>query len=608
MRIRQTLSRLRGDNSGAFAVLAAIMFVPIFGGMAATGVDMSMWYRHIDQMQTAADAAALAGAPALPGNPDLAKSMALDYAARNGYSNDGTTTVTAELSDAPNEIRVTIDTEVPNSFGALLGHPTQRLIRSSEADYSPGLETGGLCNILGNEPNDSGGGTWYQGWNTSSNGPDPCRRNAGFYLRAGFPGSTSAITDKAFGDRYLTKLCKTAGTYGCEGGQNGDYSPTGYFYKLHVSKPGRVHLQAYDPAMIHTGTTCADMPRGVWAANNTLNPFVTDARTRYAGAAAATPDVPPNSGTGAGSQVSWCTGDFSGYLSSITPSVAGTDQDAAKGNGGTTLYGVRADNGGGDPMAGELLGGCEKKFNNYVGDLSQALDQTKAGYNATVARTFHQWVDLCSFDAPAAGDYWIQVRTDQPSHLSDLTAALNSRTPGSSTAAGLNGYSLRARIDAEYGTNSSDVLQISAQTRLAMFMNAASTRTFWLARVTPENAGRTMTVSMFDVGDISDSGSVTARVFDGGGQTLSNCTASGPGAGYSGLKDTCQISGMRANTHNGKVQLLHVPIPANYTCNVDDPRSCWLYLSFSISGGVTNSYDTVSWSVGIDADPVRLTK
>lgn len=603
------LSRLRAlpsDRRGVFAVLTAIMFVPILGGMSAIGVDMSMWYRHVDRMQTAADAAALAGAPALPGSPDRAKQLALDYAARNGYSNDGTTSVTAELADAPNEIKVTISTTVPNSFGSLLGYSTQQLTRSSQADYTPGLQTGGLCNLLGNEPIDSSGNTWYQGWNTSTYGADPCRRDAGFYLRAGFPGNTNAITDKAYGDRWLTKTCRTAGTAGCDGGTSSDFAPTGHFYRVHVDRPGRVEVQAYDPALIHTGTTCSDMPRGVWAPNNTINPFVTDARLRYAGAAAATPDVPPNSGTGAGSQVSWCAGDFAGSLSSITPSVAGTDQDAARANGGATLYGVRSDNGNGDPMGGDLL--CENKFNNYVGDLSQALDTTKGGYNTNVARSFRQWVSLCSFDAPAAGDYWVQVRTDFPSTVSNLTSALNSRTSGGSTAAGLNGFALRAKIDGVYGTNPSTAIQISAEGRMSAFMNAASTRPFWIARVLPSQAGRTMTVSLFDVGDISDSGTVTARVrMDG--LTLAGCTGTGPTAAYSGNLTNCQVSGMRASTHNGKVQQIHVPIPANYTCNVNNPRDCWMYLSFSTTVSTAlNTYDTVSWSVGIDADPVRITR
>ena len=52
-------------------------------GMAALVVDGGSWYQADRQLQTAADAAALAGAQHLPTEQTEARTVALDYAQKN---------------------------------------------------------------------------------------------------------------------------------------------------------------------------------------------------------------------------------------------------------------------------------------------------------------------------------------------------------------------------------------------------------------------------------------------------------------------------------------------------------------------------------------------
>ena len=58
------LTRFRDDSGQAFVFIAAILTALV--GMAALVVDVGSWYQADRRLQTAADAAALAGAQELP--------------------------------------------------------------------------------------------------------------------------------------------------------------------------------------------------------------------------------------------------------------------------------------------------------------------------------------------------------------------------------------------------------------------------------------------------------------------------------------------------------------------------------------------------------------
>jgi Flp pilus assembly protein TadG len=79
--MRAVSSRL-GCESGQVFVFVAFMLVALVG-MTSLVIDVGAWFHAQRKLQTAADAAALAGAQHLPTQQSTALSVALDYAQRN---------------------------------------------------------------------------------------------------------------------------------------------------------------------------------------------------------------------------------------------------------------------------------------------------------------------------------------------------------------------------------------------------------------------------------------------------------------------------------------------------------------------------------------------
>jgi hypothetical protein len=76
------LPRSRGERGQVFVL--SVVFLVVLCGMSALVLDVGSWFRQKRQLQATADAAALAGAQALPENWSTAQSLALTYAADNG--------------------------------------------------------------------------------------------------------------------------------------------------------------------------------------------------------------------------------------------------------------------------------------------------------------------------------------------------------------------------------------------------------------------------------------------------------------------------------------------------------------------------------------------
>jgi Putative Flp pilus-assembly TadE/G-like len=74
----------RARTESGQAIVVTVVFLAVFMGLAAAVLDVGAWYRQHRQLQTTADAAALAGAHELPGNPSGGVALAVSYAAKNG--------------------------------------------------------------------------------------------------------------------------------------------------------------------------------------------------------------------------------------------------------------------------------------------------------------------------------------------------------------------------------------------------------------------------------------------------------------------------------------------------------------------------------------------
>ena len=105
--------------------------------MAAAVVDVGAWYRAHRQMQNNADAAALAGATALPESTGQAQSLALSYADRNGGGVTGSDIAIGSREVTNDQIQVTARRAVPGVFAKLFGLDSVTVRASATATAEP---------------------------------------------------------------------------------------------------------------------------------------------------------------------------------------------------------------------------------------------------------------------------------------------------------------------------------------------------------------------------------------------------------------------------------------------------------------------------------------
>lgn len=96
------------SDTGAMAVMVALLLGFALIGLAAVATDIGFVAQKRAKLQVAADSAALAAASSLPGNPGGAAGIAADYAARNAtlskpidFVVDGHTVMVTAYGDAP---------------------------------------------------------------------------------------------------------------------------------------------------------------------------------------------------------------------------------------------------------------------------------------------------------------------------------------------------------------------------------------------------------------------------------------------------------------------------------------------------------------------------
>src|SRR5690349_12962242 len=132
-----------GRTERGQATVLTLVFLVVLLGMAALVLDIGSWYRADRAAQSTADAAALAGAQALPYNPANAGTLAVQYGDKNGGGvSGGNVSVTSGLN--PNDtITVHLTRPAPGVFSKLFGvnsvtvgaHATARASLMQQAQY-----------------------------------------------------------------------------------------------------------------------------------------------------------------------------------------------------------------------------------------------------------------------------------------------------------------------------------------------------------------------------------------------------------------------------------------------------------------------------------------
>ena len=229
------LRKPRTDDGGYVAIVVTFFAAALLLPLCAISVDVARWYVEVQRVQNAADAAATAGVTFLPDDFASAKATAIAVAARNGYPNSGSSSVTVSVGDKPTQLAVTIDSTIGNAFGTGFGVNTATIGRSATADFNGPVLMGSPCNTFGNEPPGAG---------TGSN--DPIRGPVASQIVAPPGGATctsnpqlwGAIagpeTPKSNGDEFMTRTCNGTGSAGCSGSTNTEFDPQGYFYIVRV--------------------------------------------------------------------------------------------------------------------------------------------------------------------------------------------------------------------------------------------------------------------------------------------------------------------------------------------------------------------------------------
>ena len=165
---------------GQIMILFALMIVVILG-LAGLAVDVTHARTTAEQVQQAADAAALAGVVYLPeaANSTVAEDTARSTAAANRFGNSSTTSVTVTAYGSLRRLRVSISTKVTTPFLNVIGRGSVTITRSATAAYSDPVDMGSNDHVIGvasyptNAFNDAGAvtGVYPQGFYLQLKGP-----------------------------------------------------------------------------------------------------------------------------------------------------------------------------------------------------------------------------------------------------------------------------------------------------------------------------------------------------------------------------------------------------------------------------------------------------
>jgi Flp pilus assembly protein TadG len=112
--------KIRNDKGQATVI--TLVFLVVLLGMAALVLDIGSWYRADRATQSTADAAALAGAQSLPFDTATARSLAVQYANKNGGGvTSGDITITSSPYSANDTIQVHVHRTASGVFTKLFG-------------------------------------------------------------------------------------------------------------------------------------------------------------------------------------------------------------------------------------------------------------------------------------------------------------------------------------------------------------------------------------------------------------------------------------------------------------------------------------------------------
>jgi len=202
----------RHRHSCGQAYVLTILFLVVLLGMAAAVLDVGSWYRAHRALQATVDAAALAGAQALPEDSGKASALANEYATKNG---GGSMTITFSTQVFPSDtINVEGTRPAPGFFAKVFGvdsvtvrtHATARAGFPVQAKYVVPIVVDEKHEKLQCNPNPCSGPTELKYQHLKNNGSPDGSGNFGFINLTGEGGTGTSELEKWITngfDKYL---------------------------------------------------------------------------------------------------------------------------------------------------------------------------------------------------------------------------------------------------------------------------------------------------------------------------------------------------------------------------------------------------------------------
>jgi hypothetical protein len=611
--------RFRG-RAGQSIVIIALTGTLLIGGVGLA-VDVAIGYLYSVAAERAAAAAALSGvifmpdqwsnAQAVPvGSRNDATDRAVDEAKRNGFTNGdpatGTTVTPYQVAGHPNQLKVAVSRNVPVFFMELFGFGTYRVTRSATAAYLPPISLGQPGSQMGTPLSELGrSGYFYlrtEGWLTDRGQGDAYTPNP--------MGGSSGASDDVHSISYQNGTEPRDITVSDRGGYN-------FRVTIPSGGPGGV-IQVYNAAFAPDGTRGA----ANFCDNNSSNP------------AARTCSIGGNN---------WFHEDDYGPINYDNPAnysamryslyrvnnvfIRSSDVLLSQ----LTVYPIDARNWNQGSNQYRAMNGSSP---------GSTFSQQYSGSTPTNMFIYHNWVDVATYTGPQDNGM-VSLRTT-PSLSSYLVGGAlvggtyrvrvdtldnnGAVSVAGSQATAHKGYALRV-VNGDPGRTACSNCTFSGWNDMAFFtpFDAGPGGSFAmpLFQLTPDYAGLTVSIDIWDVGDISSSsGQVIINILDPSGAVASspqgvNIYDLGPqrsnlaSGNYtvwaSGATGNTVATFVAQDTSTGQTAdnrwiHLELPIPSTYN---PPPGNYWWSMQY-VTGAGTIAVDTVTVSIGLKGGPVHL--
>jgi hypothetical protein len=627
--LRERRTTRRRSQAGQAIVLIALTGTLMIGGVGIA-VDVAVGFVYSSAAERAAAAAALSGVVFMPdqftpasavplGSGNDATDRATTEARRNGFDTanavDGVVVVPTQVSGHPNQLRVTVARKAPVFFMQIFGFQPYQVARSAIAAYLPPISLGQSGPQIGSTLGDLGRTKFYftreEGWHTD-------RGQGDSYTPSPFnPPASAGATDDVHQISFANGTEPQDATLTDRGGYN-------YRISIPAGGPGGA-IQVYNAGFAPDGTRGSANR----CDNNAQDPN------------ALTCSVDGNNWLGPVSGNNWFHEDDGGPFSFGSAAnystmryslfrvnnifIRSSDVPLSQ----LTVYPIDARNYKNANQQYLIMGGP---------NIGQTVDQQYSGGLPTNMFVYHNWVDVASYNgasdnglislrqtaalstyyqggALTPGTYRLRVDT-----LDNTGATFN----GANTT-GHKGYAVRA-VNGDVNRSACATCQAAGWDEICFFtpFDAGPGGQFkmQLFQLTPDYAGLTVSVDIWDVGDISSStGFVRINILDPSGAVASapqginiynlgsqrSNLARGAYSVYPGTAGSTTATFVAQDTNTGVSSdnlwvHLEIPIPANYN---PPPGQYWWSMQY-VTGAGTVAVDTVTVAVGLKGGPVHL--